>query len=78
MSVFTKNFAGFLINDNSPISGGGNSTIKNDEIIPLGLVFINKPKLHYNNNVPISPINDNKWNKLYKKVNKNDKALYCF
>jgi hypothetical protein len=63
---------GLLVNSedkNRKISGGGSKTNKNKEIVPLGLVFINKPNINKNNkDIPIEILEDKSWNKLYKKI----------
>lgn len=70
MYIFTKTIAGILVNTNNDntIKGGGGVN-NEDEIVPLGLIFINKShtnKVNHSDESIDESFDDIK--KLYKKV----------
>ena len=61
---------GLLINTTIKGGGGGRNKTTEQEIVPLGLVFIDKKPINKKKQetTSIEVFNDKSWNKLYKKV----------
>ena len=74
MYSFNNSIGGLSLSIFDNKKTGGGKSVDEPEIIPLGLVFINKTPKHktkLQQEIINEPLNDKKYKKLYKKIKRN-------